>query len=143
MPNVFLDTDVALDIISKREPHYALSIKLMRLAAEEKITLIVAECSLGNLLYLVYDIYKIEKASIKLLNFLLACDIASGGKNMVANALNSDFKDKEDALQYFTAIHAGADYFITRNTADYKHARHTLPVYSPVQFMELSNSLKL
>ena len=51
-------------------------------------------------------------------------------------ALNSKFKDKEDALQYYTALYHGADYFITRNTKDYKHKTIALPVFSPQEFMK-------
>lgn len=33
MDNLFIDTDVAFDIISKREPHYVHSIQILQLAA--------------------------------------------------------------------------------------------------------------
>jgi predicted nucleic acid-binding protein len=143
MLDIFLDTDVVIDIISQREPHYHSSAKLMRLALEDKIGLIVAECSLANLFYFTFDAYKIEKPSVKLLNFLSACEIAHGGKGVILNALNSAFKDKEDALQYFTALDTNAEYFITRNTADYKHAIRSLPVYTPAQFIELTAKLNI
>jgi predicted nucleic acid-binding protein len=143
MHDVFLDTDVAFDIISKREPHYTDSVKLLQLAEGEKIKLIVAECGLTTLFYLTFESYKIENASIRLLNFLSACETAYGGKDVVLNALNSKFKDKEDALQYFTAMDAGAAYFISRNTGDYKNAIQALPVYTPAQFIQLLPSLAL
>lgn len=43
LPEVFLDTDVAFDILSKRTPHYAGSIKLLELAAKDQISLQIAE----------------------------------------------------------------------------------------------------
>jgi hypothetical protein len=143
MVNIFLDTDVAVDILSQREPHYSIGAKLLQLAKENKVGLIIAECSLANLFYFSYDVYKIPKPSAQLLNFLSTCEIAHGGKAMALNALNSEFKDKEDALQYFTALDTDAEYFITRNTGDYRHAIHSLPVYTPTQFMELVDSLNL
>jgi hypothetical protein len=143
MHDIFLDTDVAFDIISKREPHRIESLKLLRLTEDEKVNLIVAECGLATLFYLAYDSYKIENPSIRLLTFLSACEIAHGGKDMVLSAMNSDFKDKEDALQYFTAMDAGADYFISRNTGDYKNAVRALPVYTPAQFIQLLPSFEL
>lgn len=51
-------------------------------------------------------------------------------------ALNSRFSDKEDALQYYTAINHGADYFITRNIKDYKNAIETLQVFTPLEFLQ-------
>ena len=36
LPEVFLDTDVAFDIISKREPHFVDAVLLLELAAKLK-----------------------------------------------------------------------------------------------------------
>jgi predicted nucleic acid-binding protein len=137
LPEVFLDTDVSFDIISKREPHYDSSVKLLDLAARDKIRLMISESSLANLFYLTFDIYKITDAVAKLSDLVIACELASGRKDNVLLALKSTFKDKEDALQYYTALHAKADYFITRNLKDYvKHSTLSLPVYSPNQFLK-------
>lgn len=51
-------------------------------------------------------------------------------------AVSSLFSDKEDALQYYTALNHGADYFITRNIRDYKSSSDRLPVMTPVSFLE-------
>ena len=138
MPEVFLDTDVSFDIISKREPHYALSIKLLELSAKGTIQLMISESSLANLYYLCFDIYKIKNAQSILNDFISACEIAQAGKDSILLSLHSPFKDKEDALQYYTALRAGADYFVTRNKKDYKHCLVSLPVYSPAEFIRLS-----
>ena len=55
---------------------------------------------------------------------------------MLLQAISSPFKDKEDALQYYTALNYGADYFITRNIPDYKKATLRLPVMTPAKFMK-------
>ena len=51
-------------------------------------------------------------------------------------AVFSTFKVKEDALQYYTALNHGAEYFITRNSTDYKEASERLPVMTPNDFVE-------
>lgn len=137
MPDVFLDTDVSLDILSKREPHFSDSIKLLELAARGTIQLVISESSLANLYYLCFDIYKIKNAQAKLNDFISTCEIAQAGKDSILLSLNSMFKDKEDALQYYTALRASADYFITRNKRDYKHTIVSLPVYTPEEFIKL------
>ncbi len=38
-------------------------------------------------------------------------------------ALNSEFRDFEDAIQYFTAIENDQDIIITRNQSDFKDGR--------------------
>ena len=136
LPEIFLDTDVAFDIISKREPHYTSSVRLLQLAAKETVRLVISESSLANLFYLSFDIYKIKDANSKLSDFITACELVPAGKEIALLALQSAFKDKEDALQYYTALHAKADYFITRNIKDYKHKNTSLPVYSPDEFFK-------
>ncbi|SHM98513.1 PIN domain-containing protein [Cyclobacterium lianum] len=135
LPNVFLDTYVAFDIISKRDPHFADAAKLLELAAKDQLALQIAESSVANLIYLSYDIYKLPEASPRLLHFMGACNIVIAGKPVLMEALSSRFRDKEDALQYYTALHSGADYFITRNTKDYMHASPSLPVLLPRDFL--------
>ncbi|MCC5928876.1 MAG: PIN domain-containing protein [Cyclobacteriaceae bacterium] len=135
LPEVYLDTDVAFDILSKREPFFETAIKLIELVEDDKITLLVGECSLANLIYLSYDIYKLPNAHERLMDFLSVCRVICGGKNQMMQALASSFSDKEDALQYYTALHCGADYFVSRNIHDYKTALEILPVVSPKEFL--------
>jgi predicted nucleic acid-binding protein len=138
LPEVFLDTDVAFDILSKREPHYETSVKLLEMAVSDSVRLVISESSLANLFYLLFDIYKIKDAGQKLSDFIGVCDVVHANKAVILSALRSPFKDKEDSFQYFTALHAKVDYFITRNLKDYKNSEPTLPVHSPEQFVRLT-----
>lgn len=138
MPDVFLDTDVAFDIISKRQPHYTDSVKLLHLAAEGKIRLMISESSLATLFYLSFDIYKIQNISIKLLDFVNAFELIHSNKQIVSRALQSAWRDKEDALQYFTALNDEAEYFITRNVKDFRNAETILPVLQPADFIRIN-----
>jgi len=142
LPEVFLDTDVCFDIISKREPHFEQSVKLLELAAQDRISLMISESSLANLIYLSFDIYKIDHVAEKLVDFIRASNVVSGGKPVMLYALRSSFKYKKDALQYYTAQHHEADYFITRNINDYKNHIEFLTVLSPKGFMDSINSEK-
>jgi hypothetical protein len=107
----------------------------VELVAQDKIALVIGECSLANLIYLSFDIYKLPDATSKLIDFIAVCHVISGGKSTMLQAIASDFRDKEDALQYFTALHHGVDYFITRNIKDYKIALEFLPVSTPEKFL--------
>lgn len=140
LPEVFLDTDVSFDILSKREPHFRDSAQFLELAAEDKISILIAESSLANLIYLSFDIYKIEDAASKLLDLIISCNIINGGKSVMMRAINSEFKDKEDALQYYTALNYNADYFITRNIKDFKPYAKILPVMTPKEFISSINA---
>ena len=49
-------------------------------------------------------------------------------------ALNSDFRDFEDAIQYYCAIENGINILVTRNLKDFKHAR--IPVLTAEEFVK-------
>ena len=57
--------------------------------------------------------------------------------NVVFRALNSDFKDFEDALQYYVALHHKMDYFISNDQQLKSESINTLPVYSTGEFVKL------
>jgi hypothetical protein len=49
-------------------------------------------------------------------------------------ALNSEFRDFEDAIQYYTAIENDQDLIITRNQQDFKESK--IPVMTAGEFIK-------
>ena len=49
-------------------------------------------------------------------------------------ALNSEFKDFENAVQYFTAIENDQDLIITRNQPDFKESK--IPIMTAGEFLK-------
>jgi hypothetical protein len=49
-------------------------------------------------------------------------------------ALNSEFRDFEDAIQYFTAIENELELIITRNQSDFKESK--IPVMTAKEFIK-------
>jgi len=49
-------------------------------------------------------------------------------------ALNSEFRDFEDAIQYYTAIENDQDLIITRNQRDFKESK--IPVMTAGEFIK-------
>ena len=118
------------------QPHFEGSVKILELAALNKIRILLSETSLANLIYLTFDIYKLKDSTFLLTEFLKVCELAHADKDIILKALQSTFKDKEDAIQYFTAIQSGAEFFVTRNSKDYsKHKLQSLPVFSPIELV--------
>lgn len=59
---------------------------------------------------------------------------------VVESALNSDFKDFEDALQNYSAINNGEiETIITRNVKDFKKSE--IGVLSPESYVKIKNTL--
>lgn len=47
-------------------------------------------------------------------------------ERIIEQALNSEFNDFEDAIQYFTAVNNGINLLLTRNKVDYKKSKITI-----------------
>lgn len=135
MYRIFLDTYIALDLVANREPFVHDSRPFLVLVNEGEAQLFISEASIGTLLYLAFERYKLTDAKKKLKEFIEFCHVISGGKEAFLNSLNSDFKDKEDGLQYFTAINNKMDFLITRDKKDFKSGMGKIPILSPKEFL--------
>jgi predicted nucleic acid-binding protein len=69
MDKVFVDTDIILDLLAKREPHYQFSAQLFTLADQGQIKLYVSSLSFSNLNYILSKQYSTDQARRKLLTF--------------------------------------------------------------------------
>lgn len=137
--NLFLDTDIILDVLLKREVFYKESYAIFNLCEIEKVKLYTSSSIIINVQYIGAKISNNKKtaSAIKYMveNFI---EIVNPNRDAIVKAYNSTFKDYEDAIQYFTAKEASLiDFFITRNIKDYKNAIKTLPAYTPTQFLKL------
>jgi predicted nucleic acid-binding protein len=122
MAKVFVDTDIILDLLAMREPHYQFSARLFSMADEGKLKLCVSSLSFSNLNYILSNQFSAVQARKKLLTFKTLVTVLSVSEKSVDLALNSDFNDFEDALQYFTALEFKISTLLTRNLKDYKKA---------------------
>lgn len=76
---------------------------------------------ISNVYYLLRKTAKHKKVIDNLKMLLNILDVAVIDKKVILNALNSDFKDFEDALQNFSAQNnEGFKVIVTRNVKDYR-----------------------
>ena len=64
---LFVDTDIALDLLVKREPFYDSAARLFTLADQQKIKIYVSAASFGNLNYILSK-YKTATEARKILS---------------------------------------------------------------------------
>ncbi len=126
MDNIFVDTDIILDLLSQREPFYEYSAYLFSEADSDKIKIHVSSLSFSNINYILSRQFSTVHARKKMLMFKTLVNVLSVTDKTVELALSSDFKDFEDALQYFTAIENNVKTLLTRNLKDYKTAEITV-----------------
>ena len=122
MTKIFIDTDVCLDLLAKREPHYLHAAILFTLADKGELQLFVSALCFSNLNYLLSRQYSLTEARRILSKFKVLVQVLPVDDKVIELALHSKFKDFEDAIQYFTAIESGITFLLTRNIKDYKKA---------------------
>jgi predicted nucleic acid-binding protein len=134
MKRILMDTDVILDFFFDRKPFSDFASEILSLCEENKIKGFVTPVILSNAYYLLRQTARHEKVIEKLTQLLSITDVLLMDNRVVLHALNSGFKDFEDALQYSSAIHDGTiDAIISRNVKDFK--RSEIAVLTPDNFL--------
>ena len=117
---VFLDSDVILDVLCKREPFYSFAAELFTLGDLGKVTLVTTSLVFANVFYILRKVLGIEKGKELLRKLRIIVGVISVTEKTVDLALNSNLADFEDGLQYFTARENNIQILITRNVKDYR-----------------------
>ena len=117
---IFIDSDIILDLLTERELFYHNAAKIFTLAYEKKIKIFSTALLMANVFYILRKIKGNKEAKKQLRDLRLLLNILPINENTVDMALNSDFKDFEDGLQYFVAKENNLLTIITRNIIDYK-----------------------
>ena len=126
MNKVFIDTDIALDLLSERMPHYFPAAQLFTLADQGKLSIYVSSLSFSNLHYLLSRLYSQAELRRILSTFKILVKVLAVDDKIIDLSLNSVFKDFEDAIQYYTATENQVGILLTRNLKDYKAAQITV-----------------
>jgi len=134
MKKLFIDTNIIIDLLAKRDPFYDEAAMLFTLADKQKIGLSVSPLTFANTNYILLQSKRPDEAKLILRKLKLIVQVLCLDEKIVGLSLNdNDFKDYEDALQYFTALENGVDVIITRNLKDFQKAK--LPVMTAAQYL--------
>lgn len=120
---VFVDTDIIYDLLAEREPYYQAAAKLFTRADEGKIQLYISALTIANIHYLLSKQLSEPEAKKILRKFRILVHIVPLNEKIIDLALNSDFPDFEDSIQYYCAIENEIGVLLTRNLKDYKKAQ--------------------
>lgn len=132
MNRIFVDTNIVIDLLAKRQ-EYEATAEMFSLGDKGDLTIIVSSLSFSHLQYILRKILK-DKTLPALRDLELIVTIASVDEKVIKLALNDDdFKDFEDAIQYYSAIESESEIIITRNLKDFKKSR--IPVMTSSQLI--------
>jgi len=134
MKRLLLDTNIVLDLLAHRMPFYTEAAKLFSLADRKKIKLSISALCLADVNYILSK-QKPEMEVRKILRrFKVLVNVLPFDDKISDLALNSEFRDFEDAIQYFTALENDQDLIITRNQPDFRESK--IPVMTAGEFIK-------
>jgi len=131
---VLLDTNIIVDIISKRDG-YEESLQVLRCCEIKKIDGYVSTTTVTDVMYILRRHLPPEKLREAVQTLLITVGVSGVQKADITRAFSSVMKDFEDAVQASCAKRIKAEYIVTRNLRDFEE--------SPVQAVSPADLLKL
>ncbi|MBT8219826.1 MAG: PIN domain-containing protein [Bacteroidia bacterium] len=139
MMNILIDSDVILDFFFDREPYSEDAAAILSLCETRTLNGFITPVILSNTYYLLRRTSTHLRVINKLGQLLTIIDVLTMNKRTSLNAVNSKFKDFEDAMQNFAAEnHGDIEAIITRNVKDYRESN--LLILTPDNFLKISTS---
>jgi len=131
---VFVDTNIIIDLLAKRQPFYVESQKIFSLSDTKQIELFISSLSLVNTHYILNDVMKIKDARLILGKFKVLVESNALSDKIIELALNdTKFKNFEDGIQYYSALESQCQLILTRNLKNFKNSK--IPVLSPKEYI--------
>ena len=133
---VLIDTNVALDFLTMRQPYYNDARKVIMICANERVKGFIAFHSLPNIFYILRKSHSEEVRREMLRKLCLVLHVTGASHDKVCNAIERmEFSDFEDCLQDECAKEVSADFIITRNLNDFQNSK--IKAVTPQKFLEM------
>lgn len=134
MSKLLIDTNIVIDLLSKREKFYDEAADLFSRADRNKLELTISSLTFANTNYILSKLKSAEEARQILRKFKVLVELLSLDDKITELALSdNNFPDFEDGLQYYSAIENEIDVIITRNKKDFKNSK--IPVLTAKEFL--------
>lgn len=131
---IFLDSDVILDFLLDRKPFSDNIGHLFQLSLETDLQLCISPTSVTNINYIIGRIQNKKQAHIKTKKILKLVKVENVCETTVNKAIQSRFRDFEDAVQNYCALESNHTIILTRNTKDYKESE--MAILTPNEYVK-------
>ena len=132
MKHYFLDTNVVLDFLARREPFAEAALEVFRAGLERRAVLYVASLSFSTIYYVMRKQTSPQAALSMVAKLEQLVVVVTVDAATVRQAITGSLPDFEDGIQHYAAASVAAiEAIITRNTADF--AASSLPVLTTAQ----------
>lgn len=137
MIRLLIDTNIVLDLLSKRDQFYDEAADLFSRADKKELELTISSLTFANTNYILSKLKSAKEAREILRKFKVLVELLSLDDKITELALSdNNFPDFEDGLQYYSAIENQIDIIITRNKKDFKNSK--IPVLTAKEFLALN-----
>lgn len=133
MHKIFLDSDVLIDVFARRDPFYEPAARVLTLIDQNRIEGFTSPLVFANIHYILSKLANKDIALNSLRKLKSMIRIIPMDDQIIDLALDSNFTDFEDAIQYHTAKSESIGFIITRNKKDFKNSN--IAVCTPEEYL--------
>lgn len=130
---IFIDNNVLVDYLLERQPFFYAAANIMDMCRSGEVSGIIASLTFTNAAYILRKAFPINELYEKLEYIMSYCHLSAVNEEIVADAMADRRTDFEDAVQYHSAVNAGADIIVTRDKSGFRDRQ--LPVFTPDEFL--------
>lgn len=135
---LFLDVNVVLDVLARREPWFADSAGVLAYIERGSASGHIAAHTVTTLHYLLARHIGQQKAAAALIDLTTLLHVEPVDQTTLQQALALGWRDFEDAVQAVVAMQCHADHLVTRNPRDFRQG--AIPVLSPAEFLAIHSN---
>lgn len=135
MSRLFLDANIVIDLLEERHPFCEDAALLFAEAYHKRVQLFVSPITFATAAYLLGKHNSSNDVHGLLSKLRQLVRVAATDERVVDDAIVSMFSDFEDALQYYSAVKAKADFIITRNGKDFTASK--IPVMTAADYLTM------
>lgn len=132
---ILIDTNVVLDVLLMREPFCKDAVRVLELTKRDDIKEYVSASAVTDIYYISFRQLKNKGLVMKLMKELLTVvSVAGVSEQEILKAMELEWNDFEDSVQYSVALLQEMDGIITRNPDDYKKSE--IKIWLPEQALK-------
>ncbi len=131
---VLIDTNVILDVLLAREEFKDESGMILTMLEQGRCKGFVSATSVTDIYYISRKTFHDREKALSVIREMLAFSkVLKADEKSIRMAVDLQWKDFEDSVQYAVAKRSRIGAIITRNTKDYSQSK--IPVYTPHDFL--------
>jgi len=135
MHSVFLDANILVDVLDRSAKNRLISFRTMNAALQSRMPVYVSPSSFVICNYYAGKFYgNKENLPQKLKEFFMPMRFTTEDAAVMELVMRSEFKDLEDALQYFSALTVPVSMLITWNVGHYPKSG-AVSIIHPFEFL--------